>query len=109
LEFWGGGPNLYAYVANDPIGRDLLPVFRTHLSTILLLLDPSEPLIAKTVAYVKEQAGRHLPVRVMALYLSLLVAAAVGQDNPYPHNAVRRVARLSLFSLPVPEQWVPRP
>jgi RHS repeat-associated protein len=21
LEFWGGGPNLYAYVANDPIGR----------------------------------------------------------------------------------------
>jgi CxxC motif-containing protein (DUF1111 family) len=28
------------------------------------------------------------PFGAMALYLSLLVAAAVGQDNPYPHNAV---------------------
>jgi hypothetical protein len=36
----------------------------------------------------KSKPVRIFPFDVMALYLSLLVAAAVGQDNPYPHNAV---------------------
>jgi hypothetical protein len=36
----------------------------------------------------KSKPERISPFDVMALYLSLLVAAAVGQNGTYPHNAV---------------------